>query len=428
MSFKNNSMLNYHSKVTSSQEKKLGETIKYVYENSLFWKNIINKTTIDKNNFKLDDLEKLPVINKEVLQKNLKEMICIDKSQAVDYVCTSGTTSFPVHIPLTDSDLERLATNEYQSILHTGATKNDIFQICTTLDKQFMAGMAYFLGLRKLGAGIIRLGIESLEMHWKTILDLKPTYLIAVPSFVVKLISYAKENSINYEDCSIKKIICIGESIRNLDFSLNTIGKKITEQWNVVLFSTYASTEMATAFTECAYGVGGHHNEELLIIELLDQDNKQVNVGEIGELTITTLGVEGLPLLRYKTGDLCVLDHSPCKCGRHTSRISPIIGRTAHRIKYKGTTFYPSSLLDTLNKFESVKDYLVLLEKDKLNQDTLTIFMVADKLLLNKIKNLIKASIRVTPKIEIQDSLKPLRVKYKVDKKRKPTRVIDCRK
>lgn len=77
------------------------------------------------------------------------------------------------------------------------------------------------------------------------------------------------------------------------------------------LFSTYASTEMQTAFTECIEGCGGHLQPELLIVELLDEMNRPVKPGEPGEVTITTLGVEGMPLLRYKTGDICVYDDKP---------------------------------------------------------------------------------------------------------------------
>ena len=104
----------------------------------------------------------------------------------------------------------------------------------------------------------------------------------------------------------LKKLICIGENIRQADFSLNVLGKKITETWNIKLFSTYASTEMQTAFTECEAGRGGHQQPDLVIVELLNETDQPVKAGEAGEVTITTLGVEGMPLLRYKTGDLCV--------------------------------------------------------------------------------------------------------------------------
>src|SRR5205085_1939655 len=128
---------------------------------------------------------------------------------------------------------------------------------------------------------------------WDTILRLKPTAIVAVPSFIYKLIQYAQEHGIDINSSSVKKAVCIGENIRNTDFSLNILVKKITDAWGIKLYSTYASTEMQTAFTECGYGKGGHHQPELLIVELLDENNRQVAPGEPGEVTITTLGVEG---------------------------------------------------------------------------------------------------------------------------------------
>src|SRR4029077_3419594 len=154
------------------------------------------------------------------------------------------------------------------------------------------------------------------SLQWETIAKLKPTAIVAVPSFIHKLIQYAGEHNIDINTTSVKKAICIGENIRNTDFSLNVLGKKITEAWNIHLYSTYASTEMQTAFTECSEGRGGHHQPELLIVELLDENNQQVKPGEPGEVTITTLGVEAMPLLRYKTGDICISFDQPCGCGR----------------------------------------------------------------------------------------------------------------
>jgi len=115
---------------------------------------------------------------------------------------------------------------------------------------------------------------------------------------------------------------------------------------------------MQTAFTECSEGKGGHHQPALLIVELLDENNRQVKIGEPGEVTITTLGVEAMPLLRYKTGDICIAFDEPCLCGRKTLRLSPVIGRKKQMIKFKGTTLYPPALFDLLNEMEEIKDFV----------------------------------------------------------------------
>jgi phenylacetate-CoA ligase len=178
------------------------------------------------------------------------------EEKIVDYSATSGTMGSPVTIALTEKDLERLSYNEYRSFVCAGGTSSDIFQLQLTLDRQFMAGIAYFTGLRKLGAGIIRLGSGSPVMQWESIMRLHPTVLVGVPSQLLKLVEYCREAGIDLNSCSVKKAVCIGENIRRPDFSLNPLGKLITEEWKIPLYSTYASTEMQTAFTECSAGRG----------------------------------------------------------------------------------------------------------------------------------------------------------------------------
>jgi phenylacetate-CoA ligase len=200
-------------------------------------------------------------------------------------------------------------------------------------------------------------GLPALQ--WETIERLKPSVLVAVPSFIIKLIEYANQQNIELNKSSVKKAVFIGESIRDENLQLNTLGKTISAAWNITLYSTYASTEMQTAFTECAYRAGGHHHPELIIVELLNDNNQPVNDGEPGEVTITTLGVEGMPLVRYKTGDIVKAFNSPCECGRNTLRLSPVLGRHQQMIKLKGTTVYPPGIYDIVNQFKEIGDYVI---------------------------------------------------------------------
>ncbi len=241
------------------------------------------------------------------------------------------------------------------------------------------------------------------SLQWETILRLRPTAIVAVPSFILKLIEYAREHQIAINNTSVQKAICIGENIRNTDFSLNTIGKKITEAWNIKLFSTYASTEMQTAFTECSACKGGHLQPELLIVELLDEMNKPVGAGQPGEVTITTLGVEGMPLLRYKTGDISVYDDRPCACGRNTLRLSPIVGRKKQMIKYKGTTLYPPALFDILNEMEDVIDFVAEVYSNEIGTDEVLLHILPADLTEEcnrKIRANLQARLRVIPHIK----------------------------
>jgi phenylacetate-CoA ligase len=247
-----------------------------------------------------------------------------------------------------------------------------------TLDKQFMAGMAYYLGLRKIGCGIVRSGPGTPAAQLDIIKRHKVNVLVAVPSFLLKIISFAQSTGIDINSLGVKKIICIGEAVRNDDLSPNILATKITDHWNVQLYGTFASTEMQTAFTEDIHGDGYFLQPELLYAEILDDNNNEVAEGETGELTITHFGLEGTPLVRYRTGDICRKLSSESKSGRNTLKIGPVIGRKNQLIKLNGTTLYPNAIIQTLKEYD-LDDFLVVVEKSAIQTDEVKILITSSK-------------------------------------------------
>lgn len=390
--------------IKSFQEQKLRETLAYVNANSPFYKKRFAENNIDISRItSLEDLQLLPVTTKEELQRFNDDFRCVPITKIIDFATTSGTLGEPVTFGLTDNDLERLAYNEAISFDCAGIKEGDIVQLMTTIDRRFMAGLAYFLGLRKMKVGVIRVGAGIPELQWDSIRKYNPNYLITVPSFLLKLIEYAEAHHIDYNNSGIKGAICIGEPLRNQEFEENTLARKITEKWNIPLFSTYASTEMSTAFTECSHFTGGHHHPELIIVEVLDEDNLPVKAGESGELVFTTLGIEAMPLVRFKTGDVVKMHTQPCPCGRNTLRIGPVIGRKQQMIKYKGTTLYPPAMNDVLNDFENIESHVIEIATNELGTDEILIKLAVKNQsdeFLQEIKDHFRAKLRVTPKIE----------------------------
>ncbi len=413
------------------QEEKLKELLHYIRAKSPFYQKLFKENSIDISEIKtLEDLAKIPFTTKNDLQQNNEDFYCVSKDKIVDYSTTSGTLGDPVTFGLSDNDLERLAYNEAISFACAGIQKGDVVQMITTIDKRFMAGLAYFLGLRKMGASVVRMGPGVPELQWDSIFRFKPKFLVSVPSFILKMLDYAEKHGLDFKNSSVRGIVCIGEGIKNQDFSDSILSQKIKEKWNIELYSTYASTEMSTAFTECEAQNGGHHHPELLIAEIINDEGNPVAEDEVGELTVTTLGVEALPLLRFKTGDLVKAHYKPCSCGRTTLRLGPVVGRKQQMIKYKGTTLYPPAMNDILNDFNGVLCYQIVIQSDEIGLDEIIIKLSTDtdsENFITEVRDHFRAKLRVSPKIEIVD-FEVLSKTVFHPNSRKPITFVDLRK
>jgi len=407
------------------------KTLYTISNNSIYYKQLFNSISFDPVDFNsIEQFKKLPFTTKEILQKHNSDLLNVSIGKIAEYVTTSGTLGAPVQFLLTEKDLDRLAYNEARGLSIAGLTADDVVQITTTLDRRFMAGLAYYFGCRMIGAGTIRVGVGAPQLQWDTIFQMSPTVIIGVPSFIVKLIEFAQSNNIDINSSAVKKIICIGEPIRDIELELNKVGQFITNHWNVQLFSTYASTEMGTAFTECEAGRGGHQLNELIYTEIIDEDGNEVSSNEIGELIVTTLQVEGMPLIRFRTGDMVRKYDDTCSCGRKSVRLGPIVGRKGQLIKYKGTSVYPSALQHILDHLPEVETYVIEAVLNDFGEDQINVLIAISgekEIVLNKLKELCSSYVRVTPEFQIRDAgfINHLRNRPEM---RKPILFIDNRR
>jgi phenylacetate-CoA ligase len=168
----------------------------------------------------------------------------------------------------------------------------------------------------------------------------------------------------------------------------------------------------------------------LLYIELVDEHGNQVKQGEAGELVVTTLGIEGMPLLRFKTGDICKINDEKCKCGRTSSRLSPILGRKKQMIKYKGTTIFPHALYEILDVIDKIKNYQIEVFTNEIGTDELLVYIGCETPsddLEKEIKDFFRAKLRVAPNIIFTDAEK-LQKLLLPEESRKPIRFVDKRK
>ena len=415
------------------QEDLLRKQIAYLSAHSPYYKRLFAEHHIAPASIRtIADLQQLPFTEKADLQRFNDDFRCVPKEDIIDYITTSGTLGEPVIFGCTETDLQRLAYNEHKSFACAGLQKGDILQLMTTIDKRFMAGLAYWMGIRRMGASIIRVGNGIPELQWDTILRLHPTAIMCVPSFILRLIEYAEQHDIDYRHSSIRKIIGIGEGLRDQQFQLNLLGQRIHDKWpEVELYATYSSTEMSATFSECEHACGGHVHPELIIVEIIGEDDKPVPDGEPGEIVITTLGVEGMPLLRFRTGDIATKVVAPCACGRNSYRLTPLIGRKHNMIKLKGTTIYPPAINDVLDNTPFVGNYVVVVRHSDAGTDEVIVRVslrdfIGNDEAVKQLKDHFRSRLRVAPVVEVLPADVIQQINFPA-KSRKPVKFIDER-
>ncbi len=372
-----------------------------------------------------DDIRKLPFTEKSELVEDTAMFLGVVPEQVVETVVTSGSTGKPLVFSMTANDIDRLAFNEALSFHAAGVTPQDRAQVLVSLDRLFIAGMAYYRGLTLLGVNTARIGVLPFDMQKHYIDLLKPTVVVGVPSFLLKLARELGKLSFDPKNASIRKIFCIGESIRGQDMELNVVGKALEELYNAKVYSTYASTELSCAYCECASQYGGHGHPELVYTEIIDENGKPAADGQPGELVATPLGVEGVPLVRYRTGDITFKLPGTCACGRNSLRVGPILARKGHMIKLKGTTVYPLAITNVLDSLDGIDDYIIVIEDDESLSDRVAIHAATMPSNLVNIGNQLRAQARVQIPVLVSNTATIQHFRGQCAKK---VRVVDKRK
>jgi phenylacetate-CoA ligase len=343
-------------------------------------------------------LESLETVDKQVLSERNLDFLCVPRERVVEIVTTSGTTGKPLLWMLTEADVRRLARNEQMSFECAGLTASDTVLLAVALDRCFMAGLAYWLGLREIGCSVLRVGPSSPSLVLEMIERARPSAIVGVPSFLRVIGQKARESGFELKSGSVKKAICIGEPIRDRTFALNPSGRAIEETWGTQIYSTYGVTELASSLCECDAGAGGHLHSELLHLEVLDDQGNPVPDGEIGELVATTFGVEAMPLIRYRTGDCAALFQTPCQCGRSTPRIGPIVGRKNQKLKFKGASLFPSTLQAVLEQTEGVDSFVIIARAENELSDSVEV-LVHGAASVGTLRDALQARSKISPEI-----------------------------
>jgi len=367
------------------------ETFRYAKKHSPFYRELFRKF---KN---VPSLQDLPTVDKAVLSRRNDDFLCVPETRTAEIVTTSGTTGRPLLWRLTANDVQRLALNEKLSFECAGLTPRDTVLVAVALDRCFIAGLAYWRGLTELGCAVVRVGASSSLLVLEMIQRVKPTAIVAVPSFLRHVADKAREQKFDLARSSVKKAVCIGEPVRTADFKLNASGALIEKSWGARVFSTYGVTELANSLCECSAGRGGHLHENQLHLEILDDAGNILPDGETGEVVATTFGVEAMPLIRYRTGDYAAMFSAQCRCGRTTPRLGPIVGRKNQKLKFKGATLFPSTLSAALEE-SGVEKFVIIARAENSLSDSVEILFHGGAR-IPSLREIIQARARIVPQI-----------------------------
>ena len=427
-----NSSIEFESqdKIAEYNAQLLREHIGYCYERSPFYRRRFDELGITPDQIRsVDDLHLLPPTSKEDLEGFTQEFLCVPEREIIDTCQTSGTTGKPISLLQTESDLRRVGYNEKISFSAAGITDKDSVLIACALGRCFMAGLAYFEGARKLGARAIRTGSGNASVLAQSVLLHHPSAIVCIPSQAVLMGEAIQMEGRDPSRLGVKTLICIGEPVRTTDLELSQLGCRLRQLWGCDIVGTYASTEMATSFTDCVACKGGHFHPELITVEILDDRGKSVSSGQFGEVVVTPLQVTGMPLLRYCTGDIATYYADPCPCGRKTYRLSSIVGRKQQKMKIRGTTVYPNAIFSVLQGFSEIKNYYLEVSGEyELSESICVVVGIESDSSLSEqlIAEKLRGYIRIKPEVKVK-SISEVASKTLREGKRKAVTFFDNR-
>ena len=343
------------------QLQKLKSTVRQAL-NSPFYKESLNKAGIGVEDINsLEDLKKLPFTTKDDLRANYPfGMSAVPLKQCVRLHSSSGTTGSPTVILHTAKDLETWANQVARCLYMVGLRDTDIFQN-TSGYGMFTGGLGFQYGAEKLGALTVPAAAGNSKRQLKFIKDFGTTCLHIIPSYATRLAEVMYEEGVDSQKDTSLHTICIGAEPHSEQQRL-----RIEKLLGVKAYNCFGMSEMngpGVAF-ECKEQRGLHIWEDYVIVELLDpQTLAPIEEGEIGELVLTTLNREAMPLIRYRTRDLTRIIPGKCSCGRTHKRLSRFQGRSDDMIIIKGVNIFPIQIEMVLMQHKELSNnYLITIE------------------------------------------------------------------
>jgi phenylacetate-CoA ligase len=388
------------------QYKLLKHQLNYVYNNSPFYRKKFNASGIKPEDIKkIKDVQKIPFTTKEELRNFNSDFFCISMEQAVDIGATTGTSGTPIILPVTKNDWNNSIDSILSGLNGMGITKKNIIQLCLAFDQLFSVSTPIDDALKIMGATSVRTGPGNTSRQLELMKLLHTDVIFTTPDFMFILAEKAKEMGLDPSgDFYLEKAILIGQPLWNTGWKPAVIKKQLENEWGIEFFSVYGSMEMFTGFYECTHHRGHHTYNDYHYIEVIDPiTGESLSDGEEGEIVSTHLKMQGVPLVRFRQGDITSIERTACSCGRTSPRIMAITGRIDNMLKVKGTSVFPQQIEDCIRDIKGVESYLIEVFSQKTLTDKIVINVstsVNKKTLREKIREEIKSRTRITPEVK----------------------------
>ena len=362
------------AEIEEIQLKRLTETVNRVYAKVGPYREKMDQAGVVPSDIKtLKDLSKLPFVTKQDMRDNYPfGLFAVPKDELVRIHASSGTTGKPTVVGYTKKDLKMWTECVSRIAAMGGATEKDVAQICFGYG-MFTGALGLHFGLENMGAALVPSSTGNSEKQIMYMKDFGTTLLVATPSYALRLGEVAKEMGLDPKKDLQVKIGLVGSELLT-----EAMRGEMHKLWggDMLVTSNYGMSELMGPGVsgECEYLCGMHINEDYFIPEIINPKTGEVlPPGEKGELVITCIYKEALPLIRYRTKDITRLIYEPCKCGRTTVRMENLSGRTDDMLKIRGVNVFPSQIEEVLLGIEEIGPHYEIIVTRKNHSDLLEI-------------------------------------------------------
>ncbi len=395
------------------QLKKLRQTVEIAYRYSPFYRELYKKENIEPSDIKsLDDITKFPFVKKQDLRDNYPfGLFAIPLSQIVRLHASSGTTGKPTVTGYTEGDLELWTESLTRGLYSAGVRKEDVMQIAYGYGL-FTGGLGFHYAGEKIGATVVPISSGNTQRQLDLMRDFGSTVFACTPSYMIYIAEYAEKAGLSIQGDTKLKIGFFGAE----PWSEET-RKRIEDKTGIEAINVYGTSEIGgPVVTECYAKSGIHFWGDIYIIEIINPETgEQLEPGEKGELVVTVLGKEGMPMIRWRTGDITAMIAEKCECGRAHPRIDRIMGRSDDMFVIRGVNVFPSQVEYALMLLPEVAEhYQIILERDEKGIDSMIVqveinpdyskdYSSQDRLreLESRVAEHLRTHLNVRPRVEI---------------------------